>query len=246
MLQIPRRGACTLSACWKACTMLVSIWALCSPRTAGCASAAVRLRAAAQQPATPYNTKFYPALPYVPHRDSLPSTKLALDKGCSGAGGSGTCKHQRSFNTISNSAECRAAALDQSAELAEGWEAGSNRYPPSKFCTFSHCAMKSKILLAQRPRQTDGQSFMSVLGPAQMRGLPGLGLWFAHPEGMQRGGMWRSSTAKRALVWFITGAMCSLPMYHRDIQERQERVCQGWDSVALGDERHVLLGCSVL
>ncbi len=48
------------------------------------------------------------------------------------------------------------------------------------------------------------------------------------------------------MLGFRTGAMCSLPMYHRDIPERQERVCQGWNSGALGDERHVLLDCSVL
>jgi len=45
---------------------------------------------------------------------------------------------------------------------------------------------------------------------------------------------------------FRMGAMYSLPIYNRDIPERQERVCQCCDSGALGDERHVRLECRAL
>jgi hypothetical protein len=45
---------------------------------------------------------------------------------------------------------------------------------------------------------------------------------------------------------FRMGLMYSLPVYNRDIPERQERVCQCCDSGALGDERHVLLECRAL
>ena len=73
--------------------------------------------------------------------------------------------------------------------------------------------------------------------------------WFARPEGDTRKGYIALNLGlkrTRMMLRFRMGAMYSLPIYNRDIPERQERVCQCCDSGALGDERHVLLECRAL
>lgn len=73
--------------------------------------------------------------------------------------------------------------------------------------------------------------------------------WFAQPEGDTRKGYLALNLGlkrTRMVLRFRMGAMYSLPVYNRDIPDRQARLCQCCDSGALGDERHLLFECAAL
>ncbi len=70
--------------------------------------------------------------------------------------------------------------------------------------------------------------------------------WTAQPEGDARQGYLALNLGlkrTRTVLRFRMGAKYTLPVYNRDIPERQERLCQCCDCGALGDERHLLFEC---